>query len=133
MRAAIRPIGPAPVTSTSSPTSGKVSAVCTALPSGSKIAARSGSIPAGCTQRLPAGTATNSAKAPSRSTPMLEVRMHMCRRPARQLRQMPHTTWPSALTRSPILTDSTPAPSSTTTPENSCPGISGGRIAPAAQ
>ena len=40
--AAIRPIGPAPVISTSSPTSGKDSAVCTALPNGSKIAPSSG-------------------------------------------------------------------------------------------
>jgi len=36
--AAIIPIGPAPVTSTSSPTRGNASAVCTALPSGSKMA-----------------------------------------------------------------------------------------------
>ena len=41
--AAISPIGPAPVISTSSPTSGNVNAVCTALPNGSKIAPRSGS------------------------------------------------------------------------------------------
>ena len=41
--AAISPIGPAPVISTSSPTSGNDSAVCTALPNGSKIAPRSGS------------------------------------------------------------------------------------------
>ena len=39
--AAISPIGPAPVMSTSSPTRGKLRAVCTALPNGSKIAARS--------------------------------------------------------------------------------------------
>ena len=36
---AIKPIGPAPVISTSSPRQSKLSAVCTALPSGSKIAA----------------------------------------------------------------------------------------------
>ena len=35
------PIGPAPVTSTSSPSTGNASAVCTALPNGSKIAATS--------------------------------------------------------------------------------------------
>src|SRR5664280_2767819 len=46
--AAMSPIGPAPVTSTSSPTSGNDSAVCTALPNGSKIAARSGFMSAGC-------------------------------------------------------------------------------------
>ena len=38
------PIGPAPVMSTSSPSTRKLSAECTALPNGSKIAATSGSI-----------------------------------------------------------------------------------------
>jgi hypothetical protein len=42
---AIRPIGPAPVMSTSSPSTGNASAVCTALPNGSKIAATSMSMP----------------------------------------------------------------------------------------
>ena len=50
------PIGPAPVTSTSSPSNGKVSAVCTALPNGSKIAATSRSIGCRCTQALLAGS-----------------------------------------------------------------------------
>ena len=53
--AAMMPIGPAPVTSTSSPSEGKVNAVWTALPKGSKIAATSRSMSAGCTQTLPAG------------------------------------------------------------------------------
>ena len=39
--AAMIPIGPAPVISTSSPSTGKASAVCTALPNGSKIDATS--------------------------------------------------------------------------------------------
>ena len=43
--AAITPIGPAPVINTSSPSTPKESAVCTALPNGSKMAATSGSIP----------------------------------------------------------------------------------------
>ena len=42
--AAMIPIGPAPVTSTSSPSSGNDSAVCTAFPKGSKIAATSNGI-----------------------------------------------------------------------------------------
>ena len=42
---AIRPIGPAPLTRTSSPRTGKASAVWTAFPNGSKIAAISGSTP----------------------------------------------------------------------------------------
>ena len=45
--AAMMPIGPAPVTSTSSPTRSKESAVCTALPSGSRIAPSSSSIVVG--------------------------------------------------------------------------------------
>ena len=39
----MRPMGPQPVTSTSSPTTENASAVCTALPNGSKIAPTSGS------------------------------------------------------------------------------------------
>jgi hypothetical protein len=56
MAAAMTPIGPAPVMSTSSPTSGHCSAVWVALPKGSKIAPRSGSIESGCTQTLVAGS-----------------------------------------------------------------------------
>src|SRR5919112_1278467 len=41
---AMMPIGPAPVISTSSPTTSKASAVCTALPSGSRIAAISSAV-----------------------------------------------------------------------------------------
>ena len=43
--AAMQPIGPAPVMSTSSPSTGNDSAVCTALPNGSKIEATSSSMP----------------------------------------------------------------------------------------
>ena len=112
--AAISPIGPAPVISTSSPTSGNDSAVCTALPNGSKMAAMSRSAPdmsatvlPRCTQTFDSGITTYSANAPSRLTPMLLVRMHRCRRPARQFRQVPHTTWPSPDTTSPTRTSRT--------------------------
>ena len=44
------------------------------------------------------GSTTYSANAPSRLTPTLDVRMHRWRRPARQLRHVPHTTCPSPLT-----------------------------------
>src|ERR1039458_4055819 len=44
------------------------------------------------------GSTIYSAKAPLRFTPTPSVRAHRCRRPARQLRQRPHTTWPSPLT-----------------------------------
>ena len=131
--AAIRPIGPAPVIKTSSPTRGKERVVCTALPSGSNIAARSGSMASGCCHTLLAGITTNSANAPSRFTPTLEVFMQRCRRPARQLRQCPQTMWPSPDTSSPTRMVVTSSPISTTRPENSCPGMSGAFTAPAAQ
>ena len=54
----MQPIGPAPVTSTSSPSTGKVSAVCTALPKGSKIAATSSSTPGFWCQTFVIGSAT---------------------------------------------------------------------------
>lgn len=64
------PIGPAPVTSTSSASAGNCSAAWTALPKGSKIAATSGSSPAGCTHTLAAGIAKYSQNAPSMAYPM---------------------------------------------------------------
>ena len=45
MPTAMHPIGPAPVMSTSSPSTGKLSAVCTAFPNGSKMAATRWSMP----------------------------------------------------------------------------------------
>ena len=62
--AAMIPIGPAPVISTSSPSTGKESAVCTALPNGSKIDATSRSIVGAWCQTLVIGSARYSAKAP---------------------------------------------------------------------
>ena len=67
--AAISPIGPAPVISTSSPSTGKDSAVWTALPNGSKIAAMSSSMPAACCQTFVIGSATYCANAPGWLTP----------------------------------------------------------------
>ena len=54
----ITPIGPAPVTSTSSAVRGNCRAVCTALPKGSNKAPRSGSMWSACSHTLPAGTTT---------------------------------------------------------------------------
>src|SRR5699024_4705678 len=118
---ALCPIGPAPVISTSSPTTSYFSAVCTALPSGSNTAPRSGLISSSppscsCTHTFWCGSVTYSAKAPSRWTPMERVRMHIWRRPARQLRHTPHTTWPSPEMRSPTRTSPTSSPASTTSP-----------------
>src|ERR1700722_2320540 len=69
MATAITPIGPAPVMSTSSPTTLKASAVCVALPSGSRIAAISSSMAAGSVNTLDAGIVKYSAKAPGGMTP----------------------------------------------------------------
>ncbi len=85
--AAIIPIGPAPVISTSSPTKSNESAVCTALPNGSKIDARSSEIPSGILNALNAGITKYSEKQPVRFTPTPMVLRHKCVRPPRQLRQ----------------------------------------------
>ena len=55
---AMTPIGPAPVMTTSSPTTGHCRAVCVALPSGSNNAPRSGSRSGGCTHAFVAGMTT---------------------------------------------------------------------------
>ena len=99
--AAIRPIGPAPTTRTSSPRTGKLSAVWTAFPNGSKIAATSSSMPGQWCQTFVTGRTTCSANAPSRLTPSPTVLAQRLQRPARQWRHRPQTTWPSPLTRSP--------------------------------
>ena len=89
-------------------------------------------MPSRCTHTFDSGSTTYSANAPSRFTPTEDVRMHRCRRPARQLRHVPQTTCPSPDTSAPTRTSCTPAPISTTSPQNSCPGISGAFTADAA-
>src|SRR5262245_28216506 len=59
------PIGPAPVTSTSSPTTGNDNAVCAALPNGAKIDATSRSTGTRRTQALPAGSETYAEAEPA--------------------------------------------------------------------
>jgi len=63
------PIGPAPVMSTSSPTMLNASAVCVALPNGSRIDAMSSVIESASLNVLTAGIARYSANAPGRFTP----------------------------------------------------------------
>ena len=121
----MQPIGPAPVTSTSSPSTGNVSAVWTAFPNGSKIAATFSSTPGQWCQMFVIGSATSSANAPGRCTPRPIECAHRCRRPAMQLRQRPQTTWPSPLTTSPGWKSLTFEPTSTISPTNSCPITSG--------
>src|SRR6056297_1581234 len=115
------PMGPAPVTSTSSPTRSKLSAVCTALPNGSKIAAISSGISSGIGTTFISGIQTYSAKKPGRFTPTPFVLRHKCPRPARQLRHAPQTICPSPDTRCPIRYFGAAAPQSTISPTNSCP------------
>ncbi|HVE85771.1 MAG TPA: alcohol dehydrogenase catalytic domain-containing protein, partial [Myxococcales bacterium] len=79
MAAAMQPMGPAPVMSTSSPTRSNESAVCTAFPSGSKKAAISSGTPLGTLNTFTAGIATYSANAPLRCTPMPTVLRHRWR------------------------------------------------------
>ena len=55
-------------------------------------------MPGLCCQMLDMGRTTNSAKAPLRLTPTPMVCAQRWRRPARQLRQRPQTTWPSPQT-----------------------------------
>ncbi len=119
------PMGPAPVTSTSSPSTGKESAVWTALPKGSKMAATSSETDSWWRQMLVMGRAMYSANAPGRFTPTPWVCAHRWRRPARQLRQRPQTTWPSPLTRSPGKKSTTLDPVSTILPTNSWPMVMG--------
>ncbi len=75
------PIGPAPVMSTSSPTRLNDSAVCVALPNGSKIAAISSGMSSGILNALNAGITRYSANAPSRLTPTPTVLRQRWRRP----------------------------------------------------
>src|SRR4030088_692535 len=65
---AMMPIGPAPVISTSSPTTLKASAVWVALPNGSRMAAMSSGIESVSLKGVAAGIARHWAKAPGRWT-----------------------------------------------------------------
>ena len=97
------------------------------------MAATSRSIPLRWCQTLVIGTEMYSAKAPGRLTPMPRVSLHRCRRPARQLRQRPQTTCPSALTTSPGKKSFTLEPTSATSPTNSWPTTMGTGIVRCAQ
>ncbi len=119
--APMMPIGPAPVTSTSSPTRSNERAVCTALPNGSKIAAISSGTSSGIGTTLYSGRQTNSPNEPGRLTPTPSVLRHRCPRPARQLRHLPQTICPSPETRSPTWYLVTAEPTSAISPMNSWP------------
>ncbi len=54
--------------------------------------------------------------------------VHSCSRPSRQASQRPQGCDGLTATLSPAFTRVTPAPTAATTPDASCPGISGSRI-----
>ena len=132
MPTAKQPIGPHPATNTVLPGISAVSTVWNAFPIGSMIAPISVGMPSRA-RTLVAGIAMNSAKAPSRSTPMMRVLRQMWPFPVRHWRQWPHTMWPSAVTSWPTLSSVTPAPRVTISPANSWPTTTGGRMRPCAQ
>ena len=97
---------------------------------GSRNAAVSSSRPAGSRWRFddttPAGTRTNSAKAPhSRSACPSAQRFP---RPAAQSAHRPHGPEMPGTARSPSFHAVTPGPTSATSPESSWPMVSGGRM-----
>ena len=97
----MQPIGPAPVIKTSSPKTSKLSAVCTAFPSGSLHDSTSSGMCGSQCHTFVSGIDKYSANAPGRFTPTPLVCAHKCLLPARQFRHRPHTTWPSPDTISP--------------------------------
>src|SRR6266508_1245958 len=127
-----RPIGPHPRTTTVDPTMSsappEMNAVWTALPNGSWIDAMSGGMRLSTSHALRSGSTTYSANPPSKSTPRIRMRSHVCIRPRRHCGQNPQNTWPSAETNAPGWMWWTSGPEATTCPATSCPGISGGWI-----
>ncbi len=124
------PIAPAPTISTERPATLSEVTVCMALPSGSKIAACSSGMRSSTGHTFVCGMTRYSAKHPSQSTPMIFTFWQICPCPVRQYWQCPHTRCPSALTRCPSFSPSTPSPTESTRPTNSCPVIRGGLIRP---
>ena len=93
------PTGPQPRIATVLPARSCLLVAKTALPNGSwSVAISGGSFVRSLGQITDSGTTTNSAKAPSRSTPRICVCSHMCAWPVRQWKQIPHVTWLSAET-----------------------------------
>lgn len=131
--AAMQPMGPAPVMSTSSPVTSNSSAVCTALPSGSRIEAISSGMKSGSGRTLSAGMTSRSAKAPGRFTPTPLVFAQICACPRWQLRQCPQGMCPSPDTRWPTARPLTPGPRRSIVPAYSWPTIIGAGTVACAQ
>ena len=93
------PTGPQPRIATVFPATSSWLSANTAFPNGScSVAISGGSFARSFCQITDSGTATYFANAPSRSTPRICVRSHMCARPVRQWKQAPQVTWLSAET-----------------------------------
>ena len=123
------PTGPQPRIATVRPARSWRPVAKTAFPNGScSVAISGGSFVRSLSQITDSGTATYSAKAPSRSTPRICVRSHMCACPVRHSKHIPQVTWLSAETKSPADAWRTFRPTSTTVPANSWPSVRGGRI-----
>ena len=135
-RPASRPIGPGPVTrTTSSGCGGWSSTACSATVVGSASAACRGDSDAGrrCSSRL--GTATASASPPGSWIPNRRRSLHTFVLPARHGGQRPHQMTDSTATASPGWNprsaalrgacDPAAEPISLTMPANSCPRITG--------
>src|SRR6267142_2789342 len=78
------------------------------------------------------GITMYSAKAPSRSTPMMRVFLQIWLLPVRHWRQCPQTMCPSAVTSCPTRNPVTPSPSPWISPANSWPTTMGGLMRPCA-
>src|SRR6266566_3076727 len=102
---------------------------CTAQDSGSTSAPQGRGISRGRRNALADGTATNSAQAPfADPTPIAFQFSQRLKWPARHCRHVPSNKDGSTATKSPAFRLPTPAPSATTSPENSCPGTIGYRV-----
>ena len=120
------PMGPQPVMATVLAAISPASTVCTALPKGSRMEAYSRGMAGSSFQMFDSGMTTYSAKAPLASTPMIFTCWQMWASPMRHCRHLPQATCISAETKSPSLTEVTSSPYAATSPQNSCPGMSGG-------
>ncbi len=132
--AAMMPIGPAPVISTSSPTTGKSARCAPRCRTGRRSRRRPGRCRADAARRWSRAARCTRRRRPGGRPRRPWSRAHWTRRPARQLRHRPQTRWPSPLTRSPTARSCTSAPISTISPTNSWPMTSGAatlRLGPA--
>ena len=116
---------PAPVTTTVSPDATPAdSTPFRATPTGhANSAACSSGMPSGTLTNADAGSATYSAKPPSRPCPMPSPTRQRCSRPARQRAHWPQAAVSRLTTRSPTCTPATSCDAVTTVPAISWPSV----------